>query len=100
MRKTLSFDNRTEFAQFKKLEMKVGVDVYFVRPYAPWQRGTNENTNGLLRQYFSKGINFQGVNDAEVTEAVQRLDYRPRKCLNYHTPHEVFWKEARGALAI
>jgi IS30 family transposase len=99
MRKILT-DNGSEFAQFKKIEEKTGLDIYFAKPNAAWQRGANENTNGLLRQYFPKGSNFKKVSEEDVQKAVKRLNSRPRKCLDYQTPHEVFWKEARGALAI
>lgn len=100
MRKTLTVDNGSEFAQFKNIEEKTGLDIYFAKPYAAWQRGVNENTNGLLRQYFPKGSNFKKVSEENVQDAVKRLNSRPRKCLNYQTPHEVFWREVRGALAI
>jgi len=100
MRKTLTVDNGSEFAGFKQFEQKTGLEIYFAKPYAAWQRGANENTNGLLRQYFPKGTNFKKVTDEDVDQAVKRLNNRPRKCLNYQTPQEVFWKVARGALAI
>lgn len=100
MRKTLTVDNGSEFAQFKKFEENTGLEIYFAKPYSPWQRGANENTNGLLRQYFPKGSNFKNVTNEDVEEAARRLNNRPRKCLNYRTPCEVFWKEARGALAM
>lgn len=100
MRKTLTVDNGSEFAQFKKYEEETGLDIYFAKPYSPWQRGTNENTNGLLRQYFPKGYDFREVTENDVRHVVKRLNNRPRKCLNYQTPMEIFWKEARGALAI
>ena len=99
MRQTLTVDNGSEFAHFKELENKARLKVFFADPYAAWQRGLNENTNGLLRQYFPKGINFQKVSEAEVNEAVRKLNNRPRKCLGYRTPQEVFWKNSRGALA-
>lgn len=100
MRKTLTVDNGSEFAQFKKYEQETGIEIFFAQPYAAWQRGANENTNGLLRQYFPKGSNFKKITEEDVREAVKRLNDRPRKCLNYRTPNEVFWQEARGALAI
>lgn len=100
MRQTLTLDNGTEFANFKELEEKTRLTVYFADPYAAWQRGANENTNGLLRQYFQKGIDFRKINEDAVAEAVRRLNNRPRKCLGYRTPHEMFWPMARGALAI
>ncbi|MCA1765280.1 MAG: IS30 family transposase [Desulfobulbaceae bacterium] len=100
MRKTLTVDNGSEFADFKEFERKTGLDIYFAKPYSPWQRGANENTNGLLRQYFPKGTDFKKVTEEDVIKAVKRLNNRPRKCLGYRTPCEIFWKEARGALAI
>ena len=100
MRKTLTVDNGSEFAQFKSYEDKTGLEIYFAKPYAAWQRGANENTNGLLRQYFPKGSDFKKVTEEDVQQAVKRLNGRPRKCLNYQTPREMFWEEARGALAI
>lgn len=100
MRKTLTVDNGSEFAQFKRFEKKTGLQIYFAKPYSPWQRGANENINGLLRQYFPKGTNFKDIFEMDVNEAVKKLNNRPRKCLNYRTPHEIFWKAARGALAI
>lgn len=101
MRHTLTVDNGSEFAGFKEFEEGTGLGIYFADPYAAWQRGGNENTNGLLRQYFPKGSDFKKITEKDVANAVEKLNNRPRKCLNYQTPHEVFWKAARGgALAI
>lgn len=100
MRQTLTLDNGSEFANFKELEKKTRLKVYFADPYAAWQRGANENSNGLLRQYFPKGIDFRNTDANAVAKAVKRLNNRPRKCLGYRTPHEIFWPIARGALAI
>lgn len=99
MRKTLTVDNGKEFSSFKELEEKTGLTVYFADPYSAWQRGTNENTNGLLRQYFPKGTDFSKVTEEDLAFAVKRLNHRPRKCLGYQTPHEVFWNNVSGALA-
>lgn len=98
MRQTLTVDNGKEFSQFKELESKTGLNVYFADPYAAWQRGTNENTNGLLRHYFPKGINFQLVSEEELDIIVKKVNHRPRKCLDYRTPHEVFYQASSGAL--
>ena len=68
----------------------LGVEFYFALPRSPWQRGTNENTNGLLREYFPKGCDLSGVSDEEVAEAYDDLNHRPRKRLGYRTPYEVF----------
>jgi len=100
MRQTLTVDNGSEFSQFKELERKTGLKVYFADPYSAWQRGTNENTNGLLRHYFPKGTNFQKVTDEEIALIIKKVNHRPRKCLNYQTPHEVFYQTSHGALAI
>lgn len=98
LRHTLTVDNGREFANFKELESKTSLKVYFADPYSAWQRGTNENTNGLLRQYFPKGINLKSISEKEVAFVVHKLNNRPRKCLNYQTPHEVFSLAKSGAL--
>ena len=100
MRQTLTVDNGKEFSQFKELEARTGLKVYFADPYAAWQRGTNENTNGLLRFYFPKGTDFLAVTKEELGLIIRKVNHRPRKCLNYQTPHEVFFQNSRGALAI
>lgn len=89
--RTATADNGTEFTEHPKLARGLGIDVYFAHPYRSWERGTNENTNGLLRQYMPKGTDFGCLTDREVSEYVRRLNHRPRKCLNYRTPAEVFW---------
>jgi IS30 family transposase len=98
MRKTLTVDNGKEFARFKEIETQTGLTVYFADPYSAWQRGTNENTNGLLRQYFPKGTDFRNVTAEELAFAVKKLNHRPRKCLGYQSPYEVFWNTSSGAL--
>ena len=98
LRHTLTVDNGKEFAKFKELESKTKLKIYFADPYSAWQRGTNENTNGLLRQYFPKGTNLKSVAEKEVAFVVNKLNNRPRKCLNYQTPNEVFSLAKRGAL--
>ncbi|MBL7214815.1 MAG: IS30 family transposase, partial [Phycisphaerae bacterium] len=81
--------NGKEFAGFKALEKAVGFCCYFADPYSSYQRGTNENTNGLLRQFFPKGTDFNKISEEEIDKAAALLNNRPRKCLNYRTPHEV-----------
>lgn len=90
-RKTMTFDNGKEFAGFKELEKAVGFCCYFSDPYSSYQRGTNENTNGLLRQFFPKSTNFNEISEEEIDKAAALLNNRPRKCLYYRTPHEVLW---------
>jgi IS30 family transposase len=97
-RKTLTVDNGKEFAKFNDIQATVGLDIYFSDPYSPWQRGTNENTNGLLRRYFPKGSNFKLISDEQLASIVKKLNNRPRKSLNYRTPHEVFFGSLSGAL--
>mgnify|MGYP000707317631 CR=1 FL=1 len=74
-------------------------DFYFAHPYASWERGTNENMNGLIRQYFPKNRDFRTVTDEEIQIAMDRLNNRPRKCLGYQTPNEVFFGKPLVALA-
>ena len=97
-KKSLTVDNGKEFSLFKGIEKETGMTVYFADPYSPWQRGTNENTNGLIRHYFPKGINWKTVSDQMLATAVDKLNNRPRKCLGYRTPLEVFTKNLGGAL--
>lgn len=89
--KTMTFDNGKEFAGFKELERGLGMRSYFAHPYHSWERGTNENTNGLLRQFFPKGTDFSQISQSDIDRVVELLNNRPRKCLNYRTPAEVFW---------
>lgn len=91
--RTMTFDNGKEFAGFKQLERELGIRSYFANPYHSWERGTNENTNGLLRQFFPKGVDFKRVSQTELDRVVELLNNRPRKCLNYRTPTEVFWSK-------
>jgi IS30 family transposase len=91
--KTMTFDNGKEFAGFKELERGLDMRSYFARPYHSWERGTNENTNGLLRQFFPKGMDFGTIIQSDVDIALELLNNRPRKCLNYRTPTEVFWSK-------
>ena len=96
--KTFTVDNGSEFAQFKDLEKSTESQVYFADPYSPWQRGLNENTNGLLRRYFQKGCNFHEISDNLIQQVVETLNHRPRKCLNFRTPYEVLFKTKCVAL--
>jgi len=91
--RTMTFDNGKEFAGFKELERGLAMRSYFARPYHSWERGTNENTNGLLRQFFPKGMDLSTIDQTQVDKAQDLLNNRPRKCLNYRTPAEVFWSK-------
>ena len=93
-RRTQTFDNGREFAGHARIARLLGVEVYFAHPYSSWQRGTNENTNGLLRQYLPKGTDFSQLTDWQLESYIRQLNNRPRKCLNYRTPVEVFWRRS------
>jgi len=95
---TITSDNGREFANHQAIAEKLGTDFYFAHPYASWERGLNENTNGLIRQYFPKACDFTTITDAEVRRVQRRLNSRPRKTLGYHTPHQVFYKQSPVAL--
>lgn len=90
--KTMTFDNGTEFSDWERFETQSGMTVYFAYPYHSWERGTNENTNGLLRQYFPKDLDFNTITTHELSQVVRRLNHRPRKRHNFKSPHQLFWK--------
>lgn len=89
---TLTLDNGKEFAYHKDISEQLDCDTYFAKPYHSWERGQNENANGLLRQYFPKTMELIEITKQQVFEAVHKLNSRPRKCLEYKTPYEVFEK--------
>ena len=88
--KTITFDNGTEFADHQTIADTLNVDTYFADPYCSWQRGTNENTNGLIRRYLPKGTCFKGLTQDHLDFIINQLNNRPRKILRYRTPNEVF----------
>ena len=90
---TLTTDNGREFAQHERISRELGADFYFAHPYASWERGANENMNGLIRQFFPKKMPFQTIVKKDIEFAMDRLNHRPRKCLGFKTPHEVFMKQ-------
>ena len=93
-RHSLTFDNGTEFARCYRLEKHLGMKLYFADPGCPYQRGTNENTNGLIRQYFPKGTDFRDISHYEVRQVENLLNNRPRACLGFRTPSEVFFEKS------
>jgi len=93
-RRTQTFDNGREFAGHEEIARLLGMDVYFAHPYSSWERGTNENTNGLLRQYLPKGSDFAQLTAWHLESIMRQLNDRPRKCLDYRTPAEVFWRRS------
>jgi len=90
LKKTLTLDNGSENAGWKNLAKELNLKIYFAKPYASWERGTNENTNGLIRRYYPKGTDFLKVTHEELAKVANQLNNRPRKCLNFRTPFEVF----------
>ena len=88
--RTITFDNGTEFYHHERITQELGMAVYFADPYAAYQRGTNENTNGLLRQYLPKSTSFENLTQHQLDSIVDELNNRPRKILGYRTPYEVF----------
>ena len=87
---TLTMDNGNEFAQHQRVAKALQAKVYFAHPYCAWERGANENTNGLLRQYFPKGTNFKGLSQAKIRRAENRLNDQPRKALEFRSPKDIF----------
>jgi transposase, IS30 family len=89
---TITLDNGKEFCEHKAIAAGLNAQIYFAHPYASWERGFNENTNGLIRQYLPKKTDFALVTDGEVLRVEARLNNRPRKTLGFKTPNEVFFK--------
>ena len=88
---TITFDNGKEFAGHESIAAELQASVYFAHPYSSWERGLNENSNGLIRQYFPKGMDLTDVTEEQVQLAVERLNHRPRKVLGGRSPHEVLF---------
>lgn len=98
--KTITSDNGREFANHEQIAHALSADFYFARPYHSWERGLNENTNGLVRQYFPKQMKFAPVTNEQIQAVEDKLNNRPRKTLGYRTPKELFFKEQEIALTI
>lgn len=88
--KTITLDNGSEFALFKEMEKKLNTTVYFADPHSPWQRGSNENINDVLRFFFPKGFDFRTLSEDELNRVVELINNRPRICLNLLSPNDVF----------
>ena len=95
---TITSDNGREFARHQQVAAKLKADFYFAHPYASWERGLNENTNGLVRQYFPKGSDFTPITEEAIEQVMQRLNHRPRKTLGFSTPHQIFYELSSVAL--
>lgn len=88
---SVSLDNGSEFSQFRDLEYALDAQIYFAQPHKPWQRGTNENTNDILRFFFPKGFDFRSLSQDDLDVVLNLINKRPRKCLGWLSPFEVFW---------
>lgn len=97
--KTITLDNGLEFAEHEEIAKGLNADIYFAHPYASWERGINENTNGLIRQYFPKGTDFTAVKDEEILFVMNRLNNRPRATRSGRSPNELFMGQREDLLA-
>ena len=88
LRRSLTWDQGSEMSEHRRFAVETGVEVYFCDPRSPWQRGSNENTNGLLRQYFPKGKSLEGISQERLDEVARKLNGRPRETLGFATPAE------------
>ncbi|WP_141674413.1 IS30 family transposase, partial [Gilliamella sp. wkB108] len=89
--KTITSDNGLEFAEHKAIAKALDCQYYFAHPYSSWERGSNENLNGLIRQYFPKRMVFDSISDEEIKAVENRLNHRPRKRLKYKIPYQAFY---------
>lgn len=96
---TITFDNGLEFAAHEKIANALDADIYFSNPYCSWERGANENVNGLIRQYFPKGTDFKEVTEREIEAVMDRLNNRPRKTRGFKSPNELFMGQRVDLLA-
>ncbi len=90
LRKTMTYDQGSEMALHETLSAQLKMDIYFCDPHSPWQRGSNENANGLVREFLPKGMDLSQISQQQLTAIEHSLNHRPRKILNFHSPHEVF----------
>jgi IS30 family transposase len=90
LRKTMTYDQGSEMALHQTLAKRLRIDIFFCDPHSPWQRGSNENANGLIREYLPKGVDLSQFSHQQLSVFEQSLNHRPRKILGFRTPHEVF----------
>ena len=90
---TITYDNGLEFAEHQKMAQTLSADIYFAHPYSSWERGLNENTNGLIRQYLPKSRSLNNVTEKQLHTIMDQLNHRPRKTLGFNTPYELFFKK-------
>jgi len=95
-KKSMTYDNGTEMAKHEYITKKTGMNIYFAHPYSSWERGTNENTNGLIRRFHPKGTNFNDISEKQLQIIQDKLNSRPRKILGYNTPKEIMDLELKN----
>ena len=96
LRKSMTYDNGIEMARHELITQKTGMKIYFAHPYSSWERGTNENTNGLIRRYLPKGTEFDKIDEKTLLEIQEKLNNRPRKIIGYKTPNEILESEIKN----
>lgn len=96
LRKSMTYDNGIEMAKHQKITQKTGMKIYFAHPYSSWERGTNENTNGIIRRDLPKGTDFNLINEKELLKLEQKLNNKPRKIIGYKTPKEILEFELKN----
>ena len=96
--KTITTDNGKEFAKWEEMEKSLGCQIYFADPYCAWQKGTNENLNGLLREFYPKGRNLARVSAKTLAQNVAKINNRPKKVLNFQTPADLIEQELQKVL--
>jgi len=94
-RKSMTYDNGLEMAKHEKITKNTGMKIYFAHPYSSWERGTNENTNGLIRRYFPKGTDFNEIDEKTLMKIQEKLNNRPRKIIGFNTPQEMMDSELK-----
>ena len=97
-KKSMTYDNGTEMAKHEYITEKTGMNIYFAHPYSSWERGTNENTNGLIRRFHPKGTNFNDISEKQLQIIQDKLNSRPRKILDYNTPKEIMDLELKNVV--
>ena len=95
-KKSMTYDNGIEMAKHEKITQNTGMEIYFAHPYSSWERGTNENTNGLIRRYLPKGTDFNQIDEKLLMTIQQKLNNRPRKIIGYKTPQEIMDSELKN----
>ena len=100
LRRTLTYDRGKEMTNHKHITATLNLDVYFADPHAPWQRGSNEHINGILRRWLPKGVDLRPYSQADLNEIAEKINGTPRKILGFQTPKEVFTKLAKNPMVI